>query len=387
MTKVKHLLVLNPGSSSLKFSVFEIKEKNVGPLVFSGLIVEQGNRSVLFYQARGQKQKINYSVGRNLKAWWQYIHDLLKDFDIDFVGIRVVHGGELYTNTVKVDRQFLANISQFNQLAPLHNPQSITLIKLVQATWPRTKIAASFDTAWYKDLAPEAYLYSLPLKYYQKHKIRKYGFHGLSHEIATDFAAKKLRLPLSQLSVITCHLGAGASITWYLKGKVKDTTMGFSPNEGLTMATRAGDVPASIALYLAQELKMSLPTIHKILNEQSGLLGISGLSDLRETLLACGYRVSGYKSSLKFTAEQKKRAKLALAIYTYDIKRYLASYIAMTPKLQAVVFTGTVGVNSPVIRKLVLKDLQIPKNCRIFVTPEGEMMSLAKKTLQCLAKK
>ncbi|MFA5126451.1 MAG: acetate/propionate family kinase [Patescibacteria group bacterium] len=383
----KHLLVLNPGSSSLRLTVFEIKDKNVGSLVFNGMVSGQNGKTVLMYQARGQKQKINYSVGHNLKAWWQYIHDLLKDFDIDMVGVRVVHGGELYTSTCRIDKQFLANISQFNVLAPLHNPAAIELIKLVQATWPRSKLAASFDTAWYKDLAPEVYLYSLPLKYYEKNKIRKYGFHGLSHEAATNFAAKKLRLPLNQLQAISCHLGAGASLSWYIKGKVKDTTMGFSPNEGLTMATRSGDLPSSIVLYLAQELKMSLPAIHKMFNEQSGLLGISGLSDLREILLAAGYRVQGYKSSLKFSAEQKKKAKLALAIYIYDIKRYLASYIAMTQKLQAIVFTGTVGVNSPVIRKLVLKDLQIPKNCKIFVAPEGEMTMLAQKTLQCLLKK
>ncbi len=384
---IKHLLVLNPGSSSLKFSVFSIENKSPKSLVMSGMLSSSASKSILVYQTKGKKQQINYAVGNNLKAWWQYIHDLLKDLAIEYVGIRLVHGGEKYHSTIKIDKQFLSNIKEYNDLAPLHNPQTIELIELVNSTWPRTKIAASFDTAWFKTLAPEAYLYSLPIRYYEKHGLRKYGFHGLSHEAATIYAAKKLKLNLNQLQIITAHLGAGASIAWFSKAKVKDTTMGFSPNEGLTMATRAGDVPASIVLYLEQKLKMSAVSIYKMLNEDSGLLGLSGLSDLRDVLLACGYRINGYKSSLKFSPEQKKKAKIALAVYVYDIKRYLASYIAMSPKLQAIVFTGAVGVNSPIIRKLVLKDLIIPKNCKILIAPEGEMLNIANKTLQCLAKK
>lgn len=383
----RNLLVLNPGSSSLKFSVFSVENRHPKSLVMSGLVSISGNKSILLYQTKGKKQQINYAVGNNMKAWWQYIHDLLKDLPIEYVGIRIVHGGEKYQDTIKIDKQFLANISEYNDLAPLHNLRAVELIELVTDTWPRTKLAASFDTAWFKTLAPEAFLYSLPIKYYEKHGLRKYGFHGLSHEAATVFAAKKLHLPVNQLQIISAHLGAGASIAWFMKGKVKDTTMGFSPNEGLTMATRAGDVPASIVLYLEQKLKLSIASIHKMLNEESGLLGLSGLADLRDVLLACGYRIKGYKSSLKFSVEQKKKAKLALVIYVYDIKRYLASYIAMTPKLQAIVFTGAVGVNSVIIRKLVLHDLVLPKNCKIIIAPEGEMLNIANKTIQCLAKK
>jgi acetate kinase len=200
--------------------------------------------------------------------------------------------------------------------------------------------------------------------------------------MATLYAAKMTNKKLNKLKVITCHLGAGSSITWY-DSKVKDTTMGFSPNEGLTMATRSGDIPASVVFFLNQEVKMPLPKIKELLNKKSGLLGLAGMADLREVLLAAGYRVSGYKSSLKFDKKQKDLAKVALQIFIYDIKRYLASYIAMTKKLDAIVFTGAIADNA-LIRKMILKDLVKPKKCRVLVAPTGETMNLANKTLKCL---
>ncbi|MCD4760336.1 hypothetical protein K8R42_00375 [bacterium] len=377
---MKHLLVLNSGSSSLKFSVFEIK-KQLGKEVLSGSVSLYGNRSVLVYR----RQKINFSSGHNLKNWWSYIHDLLAQYNITYVGLRMVHGGEEFVKTTQVSQQFLNKIKKYNKLAPLHNPTTLELIKLVKSTWPRVKMSVSFDTAWHKDLKPEVYLYSLPLKYYQQNKIRKYGFHGLSHQSATEYAGKVLHKKLNKLNIITCHLGSESSLAWYMGGKVKDTTMGFSPNEGITMSTRSGDLPASIVLYLAQELKMPLTKIKVLLNEKSGLLGLAGMKDLREVLLAAGYRVAGYKSSLKFSKEQKQAAKLALEIYIYDIKRYLASYLAMSKKLDAVVFTGAVGANSN-IRNLIIRGLTKPNNCKVLVAPEAENKNLAIKTLKCLSK-
>ena len=183
----KNLLILNAGSSSLKFAVFEIdrglKER------LSGGISLIDNKSVLTYK----KTRVNFSTGFNLKNWWGYIEDLLEEFDIRYVGFRMVHGGGEFTNTIKVDKKFLQRIKKYNKLAPLHNPVALELMNIVKDTWPSVKLSVSFDTAWYKGLRPEAYLYSLPLKYYQKDHIRKYGFHGLSHEAATEFAAKKLK--------------------------------------------------------------------------------------------------------------------------------------------------------------------------------------------------
>lgn len=378
----KHLLVLNNGSSSLKFAVFEVEKNNLGKSVLSGHFSLYGSKSVLVYNSKNKTTKINYQIGFNLKNWWSYLHDLLVKFDISYVGVRIVHGGEEFTDTVRINNAFLTKIRKYDKLAPLHNPPAIELIDLVKKTWPAVKISASFDTAWYRDLNPEAYLYSLPNTYYTKYKIRKYGFHGLSHEMATQYASEKLHKKLNKLKVITCHLGAGSSITLY-DTKVKDTTMGFSPNEGLTMATRSGDIPASIVFFLNQEANMPISKIQQLLNEKSGLLGLAGLADLRDVLLAAGYRVAGYKSSYKFNKHQKELARIALKIFIYDIKRYLASYIGMTKKLDAIVFTGAIGQNN-LIRKMVLKDLAKEAKTKIIIAPTGEIQNLANKTLKCL---
>jgi len=381
----KHLLVLNNGSSSLKFSVFEVftlaKKQKLGRQVLSGSISKHKDKSVLIYK----NKKINYQAPYSIKNWWHYIYDLIKDFDIQYVGFRMVHGGEEFVETTKIDNSFLKNIRKYNKLAPLHNPASLELIHLVKDTWPRIKIAASFDTAWYKDLPASAYLYSLPISYYKKYQIRKYGFHGLSHQAATNYAAKALNKKIGKLKLITCHLGSGGSITWYIDGQVKDTTMGFSPNEGLTMSTRSGDLPPSVVFYLAEEAKMSLSNIATLLNKKSGLLGLAGMSDLRDVLLASAYKVSGYKNSLKFSKEQKKAAKLALDIYIYDIRRYLASYLAMSKKLDAIVFTGPVA-NNNTIRSMIMKSLQKSKGTKILLAPEGELINIAEKTIKCLSK-
>ena len=378
----KHLLILNVGSSSLKFAVFAI-EKSLGKKVLAGGISLLSGKSVLTYK----KTKINIATGYNLKTWWAYLEGVLENYDIRYVGFRMVHGGEEFKNTVKVDKQFLTKIKKYDKLAPLHNPASLELMNLVKDTWPRIKMSASFDTAWYQDLKPEVYLYSLPGKYYKQDKIRKYGFHGLSHEMATRYAADSLHKKINKFKAVTCHLGSGSSLTWYIDGKVKDTTMGFSPNEGLTMATRSGDIPASIVFFLADELKMSLTEIKQLLNKKSGLFGLAGMADLRDILLAAGYRVPGYKHKRKFSKIERQKAKLALSIYVYDIRRYLASYIGMSKKLDAIVFTGAVGINSPIIRRMVMRNIVKPKGCRVLMAPEGEINNLAEKTYKCLLKK
>ena len=381
---IRHLLVLNNGSSSLKFAVFAV-DKKLSKQVLSGSFSLLGNKSVLSYKLGLKKFKINYQSAYDLSAWWKNLIPVLAKFDISYLGFRMVHGGEEFIDTAKIDNNFLNKIKKYKSLAPLHNPYTLELIDLAKKTWPRAKMAVSFDTAWYKDMPIAAYLYSIPIKYYQNCAIRKYGFHGLSHEAATIYVAKILGKKLSELKLITCHLGSGSSLTWYMDGKVKDTTMGFSPNEGLTMATRSGDLPASIIFYLYRELKIPLNKIEDIINNESGLLGLSGLADLREVMLSAGYKVADYKSSFKFSKEQRRASKLALDVYIYDIRRYLASYLAMSKKIDAIVFTGAVGANNK-IRSLVLRGVNIPKNTKIIFAEEGEIKNLAEKTLRCLMK-
>jgi acetate kinase len=380
----KHLLILNNGSSSLKFAVWELKSK-LGQELMSGSVTLLAGRSVLSYRLKNKNYKINYQAGYNLNNWWRYIYNVLKDYDLRMVGLRMVHGGAEFNETTRITKSFLQRIKKYNKLAPLHNPVTLELIKLLLETWPRIKMAVSFDTAWYKDLAPEAYLYGLPLNYAKDYGLRKYGFHGLSHEMATRWAALKLQKNLNNLSVVTCHLGSGNSLTWYVNGKVKDTTMGFSTNEGLIMSTRSGDVPAGLVLYLSEELKMSASRIEDLLDRKSGLLGLAGLADLREVLVAAGYRVSGFRSSLKYSQEQKQRAKLALQVYIYSLRKHLGAYLAMSPKLDAIVFTGAVGARSKIVRSLVLSNLVKPKNCKILTLEDSETKNLANKTIKCLA--
>lgn len=383
----KHLLVLNAGSSSLKFSLFEIEEKSLSKEVMSGSIQLFGQNSLLSYNINKKKYKIKYTDTYNLKSSWKRVVDLLIDYDIEYIGFRMVHGGEEFVDTTRIDNTFLKNIVKYSKLAPLHNPVILDLIYLVRKTWPSIKMSVSFDTAWYSGLKPEAYLYSLPIKLYEQNRIRKYGFHGLNHEIVTKIAADKLNKKLNNFKAITCHLGAGASLTWYGDGRVLDTTMGFSPNEGLTMATRSGDLPASVIFYLSSELKMKNNEIQEMLNKRSGLFGLSNMKDLRDILSAAGYKIKGFNPKQKYTALQKKRAKLALAIFIYDIARYLASYIGMSKKLDAIVFTGGIGYNSAIIRKMILDKIQKPKKCKILVIKEAEMLNIAKKTILCLNKK
>jgi len=337
MTK---LLVLNYGSSSLKYALFSIRGKKIVKKLF-------------------EKQV--------LPNQWNKIWSELKTTPIDTVGFRVVHGGQKYFNTTELSTTVISDLSKYNHLAPLHNPPALKLIKQVKKSLPKAKMAASFDTGWFKSLPETSYLYSIPIKYYQKFGVRKYGFHGLSHEAATEYALQKLAV--KKPTIITCHLGAGASITWYHEGRVKDTTMGFSPNEGLTMATRSGDVPANLVLYLL-DVGMNRAQVDDLLNKRSGLLGLAGAADLRQVL------------SL---SKKRRSAKLAVQIYIYDIQRYLASYVAMSRKVFAIVFTGAVSQN-PKIIKMILAGLSLPKGVKIWVYKGGEMENIAKKTIKCLSK-
>ena len=376
--KKNYILIINGGTSSLKFSLFNLELKRV----LSGSFNLIGEKKSSLIIIGFKKDKRLYNFGYNLKYWWKELFKILKEYNIKYIGFRIVHGGEEFINTTIVNDNFLNKVEKYNKFAPLHNPISLELIKLAKSTWNNVKMSVSFDTAWYKDLPDKAYLYSLPIKYYKKNSIRRYGFHGLSHEFATKYTSKKLKKSLNKINIITCHLGSGNSIAWYNKGKVQDTTMGFSPNEGITMSTRSGTIPSAIAFYLLDTFKISINRLKEILNKESGLYGLCGLSDLREVLSASGYKIKGFKNIRKFTKKQKKESKIALSVFIYSIQKYLATYIGMSKKLDAIVFTGGIGVNSGIIRKMVIKNLVIPKKCKIIIAPEGESYILAYKTFR-----
>ncbi len=376
--KKNYLLIINGGTSSLKFSLFNIKLKERLKGSFNLIGEKKSSLSIIGII---KKNKI-YNFGYDLEKWWLELYNILREYNIKYIGFRMVHGGIEFVKTTKIDNNFLKKIKKYNKFAPLHNPITLELIRLIQNSFKDIKMSVSFDTAWYKDLPAKAYLYSLPIKYYKKNSIRRYGFHGLSHEFATKYTSHKLKKSLKKLNIITCHLGSGNSIAWYNKGKVQDTTMGFSPNEGITMSTRSGTIPSSITFYLLNTFKISLKRLKEIFNKESGLYGLCGLSDLREVLTASGYKVKGFKNIRKFSKKKEDESKIALAVFIYSIQKYLASYIGLSKKLDALVFTGGIGVNSDIIRKLVLKDLVISKETKIIVSPEGESLILAQKTFK-----
>lgn len=378
--KKDYILIINGGTSSLKFNLFNLKLKE--ELVGSFNLIGEKKSSL---NTIGIKEEDRlYDFGYDLKKWWKELYNILKEYNIKYIGFRIVHGGTEFINTTKVNKNFITKVKKYNSFAPLHNPITIELIKLAQNSFKKIKMSVSFDTAWYKELPPKAYLYSIPIKYYNKFGIRRYGFHGLSHEFATKYTSKKINKSLNKLNIITCHLGSGNSIAWYNKGKVQDTTMGFSPNEGLTMSTRSGTVPSGIAFHILENTKISISKLKEIFNKESGLYGLCGLSDLREVLVASGYKVKGFDNKRIFSKKEKEEAKIALEIYVYNIQKYLSSYICMSKKLDAIVFTGGVGVNSDIIRRLVIKDLLINQKIKIIIAPEGESIVIANKTLNCL---
>lgn len=381
---MKEVLVLNTGSSSVKFAVYQTDKNHIDRQVLDGTVDKQGSHTVLTYKSKNKNHKINYPSNYSVKTAWKYINNLLADFDIKYIGFRVVHGGEEFAKATKINNQVLKKIAAYNKLAPLHNPYAVELIKAVRKTMPRVKMAATFDTAWYQYMRPEHYLYSIPQKFYKQHGIRKYGFHGLSHQLAVNFTANKIKKDPKKLSIISCHLGAGASITWFEQGRVMDTTMGFDPNEGMTMGTRSGDIPAGVVLHMISKLKMSVDQISNLLNKQSGILGLMGYGDFRDLLIANNYKVKGYNVKRRFSKAQKQNAKLALKIFVYDAKKYVSSFAGMSESLDAIVFTGAVGYHSAVMRKLITQGINLPNKTKIIAMPNMEMINIAKQTIKCL---
>ncbi len=263
--------------------------------------------------------------------------------EISAVGHRVVHGGEAFQAPRIIDNAVILEIEKNTPLAPLHNPPNLTGIRVSQSIFPESTQVAVFDTAFHQTIPRHAYIYALPYVLYEKHRVRRYGFHGTSHAYVAEKTAEFLGQPLSNLNLITLHLGNGASMAAIKNGQCVDTSMGLTPLEGLVMGTRSGDMDPAIPFFLSNHLNMSLNDIDGLLNKESGLKGISGANDMRVVL--------------NRAAAGDDLARLALEVYTYRIKKYIGAYVAVLGRLDALIFTGGIGENAPAVRELSCKDL------------------------------
>lgn len=346
----KLVLVLNCGSSSLKFAVIDAQ---TGDDQISGLAECFGlEDSRIKWKINGEKHESSLGAFTAHREAVEFIVNKILAgqpelaAQIQAVGHRIVHGGEKFTRSVIIDEHVIKGIEECSSLAPLHNPAHLIGIRAAIASFPKLPQVAVFDTAFHQSMPERAYIYALPYKLYREHGIRRYGMHGTSHLFVSREAAKVLNKPLEETNVICAHLGNGASVTAVKGGKSVDTSMGLTPLEGLVMGTRCGDLDPSIIYHLVHQLGYTLEEVNNLMNKQSGLLGISELTN------DCRGIEEGY-------ADGHKGATLALEIFCYRLAKYIASYTVPLGRLDAVVFTGGIGENSDIIREKVLNMLQI----------------------------
>ncbi len=349
------VLVLNCGSSSLKYQVLDMRSNTDYTLLAKGLVERIGEKvGDLTHKVPGRD---NYHIEKPIAdhtVGIKSVLDILTDkehgvlsalSDINAVGHRVAHGGEFFFDSVVIDKGVIEKIEKCCELAPLHNPANLLGIKAVETLMPGTPQVAVFDTSFHQTMPKYAYMYAIPYQYYEKYKIRRYGFHGTSHKYVSRKACELFGTDFNNSKIITCHLGNGSSITAIKDGKSVDTSMGFTPVEGLPMGTRSGNVDAGIIMYLMEKEGLSMNEINKILNKKSGLIGISELSSDNRDLDAG--RESG-----------NEKAALAQKMLWYTIKKYIGGYIAALNGVDMIVFTGGIGENSNTTRENVLSDME-----------------------------
>jgi len=344
------VLVINAGSSSIKYQLFEMPAEKV---LAKGLLEKIGEEtSQLNHSVDSKEHKIKTKVA-NHTAGMKLILDTLVSpemgviknvSEITAVGHRVVHGGEEFTDSVVIDDKVIASVEKFADLAPLHNPPNLTGIKAAQKGLPKALQVACFDTAFHTTIPKVAYIYALPYEIYEKYRVRRYGFHGTSHRYVARRCAAIMGRGKYDVNVITCHLGNGCSITAVKGGKSVDTSMGLTPLEGVVMGTRSGDFDPAILFYLSEK-GYSIGELNDMCNKKSGLLGISGVSnDMR---------------NLREQAQGgNERAKLAFDIFCYRIKKYVGTYTAVLGRLDALVFTGGIGENAADVRQQTCENLE-----------------------------
>ncbi|MEW9698932.1 acetate kinase [Paenibacillus sp. SI8] len=346
-----NILVINAGSSSLKYQLFNMQDVSV---LAKGKVERIGMETAILTHEPTNKAEVTEvseilehtsAIRKVLDKLVHREHGVLSSVqEIDAVGHRVVHGGESFKSSVIVDDAVKREIKRLFDLAPLHNPAHMLGIAAVEANMPDVPQVVVFDTAFHQSMPAQAYLYPVPMALYRKHKVRRYGFHGTSHQYVSERAALFLNRPLEQLKVVTCHIGNGASCTAIQGGKSVDTSMGMTPLEGLMMGTRSGDLDPAIVPYAMGKEDLTMSEISSMLNKHSGLQAISGISsDMREIVEAL--------------EAGDKNAQLAFDMYEYRLRKYIGAYAAAMNGIDAIVFTAGVGENSELLRETVCNHL------------------------------
>lgn len=394
-----NILVINCGSSSLKFQLINSDNESV---LAKGLCERIGIDGRLVYQAAG-KDKMTFeinmpdhkmAVSSVLDALTNADYGVISSLDeVNAVGHRVVHGGEKYSSSVLLNEDVIAAIEECNDLAPLHNPANLIGIRACMELMPNTPMSAVFDTAFHQTMPKEAYLYGLPYRMYSDYKLRKYGFHGTSHSFVSKRTAEFLGKDINNMKIIVCHLGNGASISAVLNGKSVDTSMGLTPLEGLVMGTRCGDVDPSALEFIAKKENLDFAGVMNICNKESGVYGLSGVSsDFRDLEAAAN--------------DGNEQAKTAFDVFCYRVVKYIGSYIAAMNGVDAIAFTAGLGENDGKMRKQVCsylsymgvelddeanskrgEDMKISTDASkvdVVVIPTNEELAIARETLRLI---
>jgi acetate kinase len=337
------VLVLNCGSSSIKYQLFDMPART---LLAKGMVERIGEaQAAMIYQEGSEKQQLPIAAADHEQAMAAILAKLMhaeggkrsNEGPIGAVGHRVVHGGEAFTGSVLIDDAVIASIKKTAQLAPLHNPPNLTGIRAAMHALPDAPQIACFDTAFHATIPEVAYIYALPHEIYERHGVRRYGFHGTSHRYVARRAAEMLGRHKYGINCITCHLGNGCSMAAVRDGHSIDTSMGLTPLEGLVMGTRCGDIDPAIIFHLAQN-GYDLKTLNDLCNKKSGLIGVSGCSNDMRTLV-------------EEAGRGNERARLAIDIFCYRVKKYIGAYYAALGHLDAIVFTGGIGENAAIVRE------------------------------------
>ena len=393
-----NILVINCGSSSLKFQLINAESEEV---LAKGLCERIGIDGRLTYQPAGGEKEISEKAMPTHTEAIQFVIDALTNektgvvkslSEIGAVGHRIVHGGEKFASSVVITEEVKKAVEECNDLAPLHNPANLIGVEACEKLMPGTPMVAVFDTAFHQTMPEKAYMYGLPYEYYEKYKVRRYGFHGTSHSYVSKKAAEVMGKAYDEVKTIVCHLGNGASVSAVLNGKSVDTSMGLTPLEGLVMGTRSGDIDPAIMEFIAQKENLDIEGIMNVLNKKSGVFGLSGeiSSDFRDLTGAM--------------AEGDKKAKIALEVFAYRVAKYIGAYAAAMNGVDDIVFTAGIGENVSYVREQVCSYLgylgveldpdanekfrgeqgEITKpgcKVRVFVIPTNEELAIARQTL------
>ncbi|MGB0805737.1 MAG: acetate/propionate family kinase [Salibacteraceae bacterium] len=392
-------LVINTGSSSIKFALFQLP---LGKELVSGLVEQIGEdlgRISLNMNGNKHSQELHipsHKVGLEMISDWllDSKHNLISSVnEVSSIGHRVVHGGEAFKETTVINQEVKSKIKELFGLAPLHNPSNLEGIEVAEAVFPNATQVAVFDTAFHQSLPPKAFHYAIPNYLYEEYGVRVYGFHGTSHRYVALASAKFLNIEPSSANLITIHLGNGASMAAIKNGKSIDTTLGMTPLTGLVMGTRVGDLDPGVIFYLEEERGYSIKKVKNLLNKESGMKGLAGENDLRTVT--------------ERAKNGDEKSQLALDIYCYRIKKYIGAYMAVIGPISAIVFTAGVGENSALVREMVCMEMnhlgivldhkknQEPSSgirdvgdkeslVRVLITPTNEELEIANQTYQLL---